>query len=150
MINSDMPSKNSLNNSIDSLYVNSHLSIDHLQGFKETLLQTIAEKQEMINQVRDEIIENSGAPADPNDHATNTSSLTEKQKMIDRSRIMIDSCTAALVRINEGEYGICGGCDENIPIKRLEARPFAALCIECQESYEKSEKMTGGTPTTTH
>lgn len=37
----------------------------------------------------------------------------------------------ALTRIAEGEYGYCLDCDEEIPIKRLQVDPAAALCVHC-------------------
>jgi DnaK suppressor protein len=41
---------------------------------------------------------------------------------------------AALDRLNSGDYGICLGCDEPIPAKRLKALPWARYCVGCQES----------------
>jgi DnaK suppressor protein len=41
---------------------------------------------------------------------------------------------AALERIEQGEYGICAGCEEAIPPKRLEALPWAVYCVKCQEA----------------
>lgn len=38
----------------------------------------------------------------------------------------------ALDRLNAGDYGICLGCDEPIPAKRLDALPWARYCLECQ------------------
>lgn len=38
---------------------------------------------------------------------------------------------AALIRLNEGEYGYCAGCGEEIPIKRLELDPTVATCVSC-------------------
>ncbi|MES1246817.1 MAG: TraR/DksA C4-type zinc finger protein [Actinomycetota bacterium] len=37
---------------------------------------------------------------------------------------------AALARIDDGTYGTCGGCGKEIPAERLEAVPWARLCIE--------------------
>jgi len=42
--------------------------------------------------------------------------------------MMID---AALKRIEEGDYGYCAECDEEIPEKRLEVDPAAPRCIKC-------------------
>ena len=47
---------------------------------------------------------------------------------------------AALDRIDEGTYGACLNCDEDIGMKRLHAVPWASLCIGCQEEAD----MTGG------
>jgi DnaK suppressor protein len=45
---------------------------------------------------------------------------------------------AALSRIEDGSYGICMHCEEEIKPKRLEAIPWAAYCIQCQEAAEKN------------
>jgi RNA polymerase-binding transcription factor DksA len=42
----------------------------------------------------------------------------------------------AMQRKAEGRYGICENCDRPIPRERLEARPHATLCIDCQRSRE--------------
>jgi DnaK suppressor protein len=49
---------------------------------------------------------------------------------------------AALVRIDEGSFGICQHCDEEIHPKRLAALPWAALCVRCQE--EEDQRRNGG------
>jgi len=43
----------------------------------------------------------------------------------------------ALERIEAGTFGICEGCDEAIPRKRLEAFPAARYCIKCKSKLEK-------------
>lgn len=42
----------------------------------------------------------------------------------------------ALLRLEEGTYGICAACEETIAEARLKALPFATLCRECQEREE--------------
>lgn len=43
----------------------------------------------------------------------------------------------ALERMREGRYGICDGCNQNIPLARLQALPYATFCINCQREAEK-------------
>ena len=43
----------------------------------------------------------------------------------------------ALSRIEEGTYGKCSDCDEDIPLKRLEVFPAAKRCVKCKERFEK-------------
>ncbi|MFI3257720.1 MAG: TraR/DksA family transcriptional regulator [Spirochaetales bacterium] len=50
---------------------------------------------------------------------------------------LIDS---ALARIEQGKYGLCMKCGKRIPNERLEAIPYALLCIECQSQNEKQKK----------
>ena len=45
----------------------------------------------------------------------------------------------AIKRMDNGTYGICESCKKKIPQARLEALPYAALCIECQRIEEKHE-----------
>ncbi|WP_447598991.1 TraR/DksA family transcriptional regulator [Nitrospira sp. Nam80] len=59
-------------------------------------------------------------------------------EMRNRRRQSIDE---ALVRLNEGTYGICAECGVEISEKRLEAVPFAKLCVECQSRQELLEKI---------
>ena len=40
----------------------------------------------------------------------------------------------ALVRIAGGSFGACADCEEEIGVKRLEAVPWAPLCIKCQKA----------------
>ena len=44
----------------------------------------------------------------------------------------------ALVQMREGRYGTCEGCDVSIPITRLKALPYTALCVDCQREQEAS------------
>lgn len=57
-----------------------------------------------------------------------------------RNEIMrqIDS---SLLKLKEGEYGICEECNEEIDERRLRVIPFAVLCKDCQENKELVEKM---------
>lgn len=44
---------------------------------------------------------------------------------------------AALSRLEDGEYGICASCEEEISPRRMEVRPFSRYCIECKTDIEK-------------
>jgi DnaK suppressor protein len=58
----------------------------------------------------------------------------------DRERKLIFKIQEALTRIDEGTFGICEECGEEIGIERLKARPVTTLCIECKSSQEVEEK----------
>lgn len=59
-------------------------------------------------------------------------------EMRNRRRQMIDE---ALIRVEEGLYGICADCGIEISEKRLAAVPFAKLCVDCQTREELLEKI---------
>jgi DnaK suppressor protein len=52
----------------------------------------------------------------------------------------------ALLRLDEGAYGVCSECDESISEMRLKALPFASLCRDCQEQAEESEAARNARP----
>ncbi len=60
----------------------------------------------------------------------------------DREREKIHSIDEALLRIDEGEYGICEECDEDIPLGRLKAMPFTRHCVKCKSDLEKIQAQT--------
>ena len=55
---------------------------------------------------------------------------------LDREFNQLRDARAALRRIEEGSFGICQGCGENIHPKRLAAVPWAQFCIRCQEALD--------------
>lgn len=59
-------------------------------------------------------------------------------EMRNRKRQAIDE---ALTRLSEGTYGICAECGIEVSEKRLEAVPFAKLCVQCQSQQELLEKI---------
>ncbi len=64
-------------------------------------------------------------------------------RLRDREKFLLRKIEKALDRIREGTFGICERCEEEINIKRLEARPVTTLCIRCKEEQEKKEKSYG-------
>jgi len=60
----------------------------------------------------------------------------------DRERDKIRSIDEALMRLDEGEYGICEDCEEEIPLGRLKAMPFARHCVKCKADLEKLQAQT--------
>jgi DnaK suppressor protein len=58
---------------------------------------------------------------------------------LDRDSNMLRQIRRALARIEDGSYGICLHCDEEISPKRIAAVPWAAYCIKCQEQVDRHE-----------
>ena len=58
---------------------------------------------------------------------------------LDRESNLLRNVRAALARVSDGTYGICMHCEEEIKPKRLEAVPWAAYCIRCQEAADRHE-----------
>jgi len=58
----------------------------------------------------------------------------------DRERKLIIKIQEALDRIEDGSFGVCETCGEEISQKRLEARPVTTQCIDCKSEAEQREK----------
>ena len=60
-----------------------------------------------------------------------------------REKVFLEKIERALAKIKENNFGNCEECDEEISLKRLEARPETSLCIKCKEDQERAEKDYG-------
>lgn len=77
---------------------------------------------------------------DPTDRATQESDRTFELRIRDRERKLINKIKDALERIDDGSFGICEVCGEEIGEGRLKARPVTTLCIDCKMEQEQKEK----------
>lgn len=78
--------------------------------------------------------------ADPTDRASHETDRNFLLRVKDRERKLIAKIKEAIERIDNGTYGICEICGEDISDKRLEARPVTTSCIECKKEEEEQEK----------
>ncbi len=64
-------------------------------------------------------------------------------RLRERERGLLNKINSALEKIEQGTFGECEQCGEEIGMKRLEARPVAELCIDCKAEQEKLERRMG-------
>ncbi|MDO8957564.1 MAG: RNA polymerase-binding protein DksA [Deltaproteobacteria bacterium] len=77
---------------------------------------------------------------DPTDRANLETDRNFLLRLRDRERKLILKIKEALARIEDGTFGICEECGEEISEERLKARPVTTLCIECKTKAEAEEK----------
>lgn len=65
-----------------------------------------------------------------------------RMRLRNREMLYIKKVDEALKRIEEGCFGECDECGEDIELRRLEARPTATLCVGCKEEQERKEVLT--------
>jgi len=107
--------------------------------------------KKILDEMREELIANARRAVtgdihlDPDDFpdeidsASSESGLAFIGRLRERERILVQKIDLALHKIEDGSYGTCGVCGEDIGLKRLEARPVAELCIDCKSQQEKLE-----------
>src|SRR5205814_8446499 len=61
---------------------------------------------------------------------------------LDRESNLLRQVKSALGRFNDGSYGVCLHCEEDIKPKRLDAVPWTKYCIRCQEAADRHEFET--------
>lgn len=64
-------------------------------------------------------------------------------RLRDREKYFIEKIDRAIEKIENGNFGNCEECGEEISLKRLEVRPETTMCIRCKEEQEKEEKSYG-------
>ncbi len=111
--------------------------------FKERLEAMKNEINSDVEQTLTEMTSQTGNIPDPNDRASVESDRSFELRIRGRERKLMDKIEEALARIDDGSYGICAGCGEDIAVKRLEARPVAKFCIDCKTRQEQREKEQG-------
>lgn len=108
-----------------------------LNKYKEILENKQAELAQVLRN-RDAItIEKS---PDALDEVQNAAERELAIRNLDRESNLLRNVRAALHRIDEGTFGICLHCEEDISPKRLNAVPWAAYCIACQETADKNQE----------
>ncbi len=74
------------------------------------------------------------------DTAVAESSLSFSGQLWGRERRLLNKIEKTLEKIDQGTYGKCEGCGDEIGAKRLVARPVASLCIACKDEQERDER----------
>ena len=78
---------------------------------------------------------------DLNDQATAEMDQHFMLSLKERERNLLKQIDSALARLAADRYGICEDCGEEIPLRRLQARPMTTLCVACKTLQEEDEKI---------
>jgi len=111
------------------------LTPKELTDLKESLL---FQKGAILNKTHEFKAEQSSASivADEAEAASLDISNNISIHLHERDRTALYAIEKALSKLDEGTYGQCEACTEMISARRLHARPFTALCIDCMEEQE--------------
>jgi RNA polymerase-binding protein DksA len=120
----------------------SAIDTDH---FRELLVDERKRVVAAIQNLHDDhpgtLSEETGEDAVYDNHLADTATETYDRELDytleENSEHVLAEIDAALKRIDDGTYGICTNRGEQIPLERLEALPYATLCIDCQREQER-------------
>jgi RNA polymerase-binding protein DksA len=92
-----------------------------------------------LDRVREDGVDNVvGAVPDPGDESVRSLIQDLDQAEASRDLSELRTLEAARARMDEGSYGICTNCGQDIGFERLRANPGAERCIQCQTQFEKT------------
>jgi DnaK suppressor protein len=111
--------------------------------FKNDLEQQLEELLSRADSAVKVLVNDDSSASDPMDRATLDGVRDNILRIRERGSRLIRKIKATLEKIEEGEFGICEACGEDIPIKRLIARPVASYCIWCKTKLETVERIAG-------
>ena len=117
-----------------------YMNADHLEFFKDRLLQMQQELLSNANATTNHLQEQEATP-DPADRATLEEEYALELRTRDRERKLLLKIQSTLKKIDAGDYGYCEDTGEPIGLKRLLARPTASLSVEAQERRERMKKQ---------
>jgi DnaK suppressor protein len=101
-------------------------------------------KNDVLREIKETVLRlqsESPTQADLADRASSEADRAIELRARDRLRKLVAKIDAALKRLENGTYGYCAETGEPISLRRLEARPIAALSVEAQERHERNERL---------
>jgi DnaK suppressor protein len=101
------------------------------------------QRRELLNQAGEALSNRQEIEAFPDlsDQATAEVDQNFDLRLKERDQKLLKKIDEALDRLTANSYGICERCGEEIPFKRLKARPVTTLCIDCKTLQEQEEKI---------
>ena len=111
-----------------------------LNKFKEILENKQAELTHVLRNREGIAIEKS---PDALDEVQNAAERELAIRNLDRESNMLRNVRGGLHRIDEGTFGVCLHCEEDISPKRLAAVPWTPYCISCQEIVDRNQSGEG-------
>jgi DnaK suppressor protein len=113
-------------------------------GEKYADIQADLERQRaaILQEVEDVLTNRKGMEnfPDVSDQASAETDQNFSLRIREREQKLLKKIDEALGRLASHTYGICESCGNEIPYKRLKARPVTTLCIECKTSQEEQER----------
>ena len=113
-----------------------------LESFKDQLVDERTKILHHLENLSESAEEQQQEPAigDPADIASLEIDQASIQKIGKREKFLLKKIDLALKKIEDGTYGECEECGEEISVARLKARPVAQLCIDCKTEQESKER----------
>jgi len=111
-----------------------------IEEFKKRLEELRNEMTKMVQETSKDVkteAETKGYSQHQADEGTDDFNRSLALQLTDKEIKVVQQIDRALEKIEEGTYGICDLSEDEIPLKRLEAIPYATMTVAAQEKLEK-------------
>ena len=109
--------------------------LDLRQQLRSEISNRTAGDAEVVPQ--DSLLDSSGAVSDQADDADALTNYQRSQAETRNAQTLLAEVDAALKRLDSGSYGMCAVCGREIGARRLDALPYATLCIDDQNAADQ-------------
>ncbi len=117
------------------------MDAEKLAHYREILTRQLRQHTEMVRENQSDALEMAAADdgvKDVADMSVQDVSQEIEYRLSERASQTVADIDQALMRIDEGSYGVCARCGRDIPERRLDALPTARYDAECQTLIEQS------------
>jgi len=119
------------------------MSPEDIAYFKTMLTQQLESLLTAAEKTVGLLVQSDGQTADPLDRAALDNERNYTFRIRDRESHLIRKIKDTLEKIEDGSFGICDRCGDEIALARLKARPVTSYCIQCKTQMEAFEKVSG-------
>ena len=117
------------------------MEAERLDHYRQILLEQLRQHTELARDNQSDALEFAAADDSVKDVADQSVKDVNQEieyRLSERESQLVADIDQALLRIDEGSYGVCARCDKEIPERRLDALPTARFDAECQAIVEQN------------
>lgn len=117
------------------------MEADKLEHYRKILTEQLRQRTEQARENQADALETAGSDdgvKDVADQSVKDVNQEIEYRLSERESQLVADIDQALLRIEEGSYGVCARCGKDIPERRLDALPTARYDAECQAIIEQS------------
>jgi DnaK suppressor protein len=112
-----------------------HMLLERRQQVLKQVEELLAQRRSAETEQREDVVPDAG------DLAVQDSNGDQQIALMEIKNRMREQIDEALLRLDEGTYGVCEDCGREISEARLQVIPFARRCLECQQRAEFREEL---------
>ncbi len=122
------------------------LTEERIQKLRQILNHERTIALERVREIRQEQEQDvAPPPSDELDVARSLAEVETHASLIEQAEFRLKAIDRALSRLEQGRYGVCEDCGEEIPFERLRLVPFAVCCVGCQQARNRRRRAGEGT-----